>query len=76
MCGPLVKMWIPWTSPIFVYFSAKTDPETEVLGREKTETEIPLPPNTTSYYISISVNAYLVSFISGPCQNDSQFDNL
>ena len=42
------KMRIAWTFPIFVYFSVKTDPETEVLGREKTETEfkIPQPPNT------------------------------
>ena len=39
------------TFPIFLYFSAKTDPETETeaLGHEKTETEfkIPQPPNTT-----------------------------
>ena len=43
------KMRIAWTFPIFVYFSAKTDTETEVLGRAKTETEfkIPQPPNTT-----------------------------
>ena len=36
--------------PIFVYFSAKTDPETELLGHAKTEAEtefkIPQPPNT------------------------------
>ena len=33
-------MRIVRTFPIFVYFSAKTDLETEVLGREKTETRI------------------------------------
>ena len=55
MCGAGDKMRIAWTFRIFVYFSAKTDPETEteVLGREKTETEtevkIPQPPNTTSW---------------------------
>ena len=48
MGGPGDKMWITRTFPIFVYFSAKTDPETEVLGHVKTETEfkIPQPPNT------------------------------
>ena len=50
MCRPGDKMRIARTFLIFVYFSAKTDPETEteVLGREKTETEfkIPQPPNT------------------------------
>ena len=44
-------MRIVQTFSIFVYFRAKTDPETEVLGREKTETKtefkIPQPPNTT-----------------------------
>ena len=52
MGGPGDKMWITWTFPIFQYFSAKTDPETEteVLGRAKTETEfkIPQPPNTST----------------------------
>ena len=49
MCGPGDKMRIVRTFSIFVYFSAKTDPE--VLGRAKTETEfkIPQPPNTTMY---------------------------
>ena len=49
MGGPGDKMRIARTFPIFVYFSAKTDTETEVLGRAKTETEfkIPQPPNTT-----------------------------
>ena len=51
MCEPGHKMRIVGTFLIFVYFSAKTDPETEteVLGRAKTETEfkIPQPPNTT-----------------------------
>ena len=48
MGGPGDKMWIMRTFPIFVYFTAKTDPETEVLGCAKTETEfkIPQPPNT------------------------------
>ena len=38
-------MQIARTFQIFVYFSAKTDPdtETEVLGREKTETEFKIP---------------------------------
>ena len=53
MCGPGDKVRITHTFPIFVYFSAKTDPETEtkVLGREKTETElkIPQPPNTIKH---------------------------
>ena len=52
MFGTGDKMRIARTFLIFVYFSAKTDPETEteVLGRAKTETEtefkIPQPPNT------------------------------
>ena len=52
MCGTGDKMRIARTFPIFVYFSAKTDhvTETEVLAREKTETEtkfkIPQLPNT------------------------------
>ena len=50
MCGPDDKMRITQTFQIFVYFSAKTDPETEtkVLGRETTETKfkIPQPSNT------------------------------
>ena len=57
MCGPGDKMRIVRTFSIFVYFSAKTDPETEteVLGHEKTETvtelKIPQPPNTNDNYI-------------------------
>ena len=49
MCGLGDEMRIGRTFPIFVYFSAKTDPENEVLGREKTETEskITIPPNAT-----------------------------
>ena len=49
MGGPGDKMRIALTFPIFVYFSAKTDPETEVLGRAETETKfkIPQPSNTT-----------------------------
>ena len=57
MCGPGDKMLIAWTFRIFVYFSAKTDPETEteVLGREKTETEVKIPqqPNTKIYTVKI-----------------------
>ena len=55
MGGPGDKMQIARTFPIFVYFSAKTYPQTktEVLGREKTETEtefkIPQPPNTNCH---------------------------
>ena len=52
MCGPGDKMRIAGTFPTFVYFGAKTDPETEFLGREKTVTKtefkIPHPPNTVS----------------------------
>ena len=42
------KMRIARTFPINVYFSDKTDPETEVLADAKTETKtkIPQPPNT------------------------------
>ena len=55
MCGLGDKMRIVRTFPIFAYFNTKTDPETEVLGREKTETEvkIPQPPNTKIYTVKI-----------------------
>ena len=48
MCGLGYKIRIALTFLISVYFSAITDPETEVSGVEKTETEfkIPQPPNT------------------------------
>ena len=54
MCGPGDKMRIALTFLIFVCFSAKTDLETEVLVREKIETEfkIPQPPNTICYVSS------------------------
>ena len=51
MCGAGDKMQIAWSFRIFVYISAKTDPETEVLGHEENETEtefkILQPTNTT-----------------------------
>ena len=37
MCRPGDQMEIARAFRIFVYFCAKTDPETEVLGREKTK---------------------------------------
>ena len=55
MCGLGDEMRIGRTFPIFVYFNAKTDPVTEVLGHAKTETEtefkIPQPPNTNWHLI-------------------------
>ena len=64
MCGPGDKMRIVWTFQIFVYFSAKTNPETEVLGCEKTETafKIPQPPNTS--YLHSVYRVSLASIIS------------
>ena len=49
MCGLGDKMRIARTFPIFVYFSADPETETEVLGHAKTETEFKIPqlPNTT-----------------------------
>ena len=43
------KMRITQTFPIFEYFSADPETETEVLGHVKTETEFKIPqlPNTT-----------------------------
>ena len=56
------KMWIAWTFPIFTYFSAKTNPETEtsVLGHEKTENKfkIPQPRNTNSWNTQQKVVIY------------------
>ena len=50
MCGKGDKLRIAQTFPIFAYFNANTNPETEtsVLGREKTETKLKIsqPPNT------------------------------
>ena len=43
MGGPGHKMRIAWTLFDFVYFSAKIDTETEVVGRAKTETEFKIP---------------------------------
>ena len=56
MCGPGDKMWITQVFQIVVYFSAKTDPETEVLEREKTETEFKIPqsPNTNNSFTGVS----------------------
>ena len=55
MCEPGDIMWIARNFPIFAYFNAKTNPETEVLGREKTETEVKIPqqPNTKIYTVKI-----------------------
>ena len=69
MGGPGDKMRIAQTFPIFVYFSAKTDPETEVLGHAKTETEFKIPqlPNTSrhssiSKYKRMKIQAYIFTF--------------
>ena len=63
MRRPGDKMRIAWTFPIFVYFSAKTDPETEVLGREKTETEFKIPqqPKTIVYVFSSDATSRNIS---------------
>ena len=50
MCGPGDKMRMARTCPIFVFFSAKTDLETEVLGREKTKTEFEIPQSSNTIY--------------------------
>ena len=66
-------MRIAWTFPFFVYFSAKTDPETEGLGREKieieTEFKILQPPNTTSSLIGnvLCVHSDFCGYVS--CDN-------
>ena len=48
-CGPSDKMRVVRNFPFFriSIFNAKTNPETPILGREKTKTEfkIPQPPN-------------------------------
>ena len=55
MCGSGDKLRIAQTFQIFVYFSAKTNPETKtsVIGCEKTETEFKIPqlPNTIIFKI-------------------------
>ena len=57
MCGHGNKMRNVLTFRIFVYISAKTDPETEVIGLEKTETKfkIPQPPNTNLCHFSLVI---------------------
>ena len=51
------KMRIAWTLRIFMYFSTKTNPETETsdLGREKseTDTEFKISQPNTIYYIYV-----------------------
>ena len=64
MCGPGDKMQIVRTFWFFCVFQCQNRSETEVLGREKTETEfnIPQPPNTITKLDCILLSARTSTF--------------